>query len=155
MRRLATALLRLYPRRWRERYGPEMRALLADHRVRPATLADLVVAALRARADPTNRHEEAAMARSARRGRGDSRCSFCGKGKDQVGKLVAGPGVFICDGCVELCNEVLSREAGPRADPRRPRRPHPAAGRRPSRRGCGNCSSAPRSPPPDVSEQMA
>ena len=35
------------------------------------------------------------------------RCSFCGKGKDRVGRLVAGPGVFICDQCIQLCNEVL------------------------------------------------
>jgi ATP-dependent protease Clp ATPase subunit len=38
----------------------------------------------------------------------DARCSFCGKRRDQVRKLVAGPGVFICDGCVELCNEVIN-----------------------------------------------
>ena len=38
------------------------------------------------------------------------RCSFCGKGKDRVRRLVAGPGVFICDQCVHLCNEVLQSE---------------------------------------------
>src|SRR3989442_16033886 len=38
------------------------------------------------------------------------RCSFCGKAKDKVRKLVAGPGVFICDQCVHLCNEVLQSE---------------------------------------------
>ncbi len=38
------------------------------------------------------------------------RCSFCGKSKDKVRKLVAGPGVFICDQCVQLCNEVLQSE---------------------------------------------
>ena len=38
------------------------------------------------------------------------RCSFCGKGKDKVRRLVAGPGVFICDQCVRLCNEVLRSE---------------------------------------------
>jgi hypothetical protein len=38
------------------------------------------------------------------------RCSFCGKGKDKVRRLVAGPGVFICDHCVQLCNEVLHSE---------------------------------------------
>src|SRR6266581_2055045 len=36
-----------------------------------------------------------------------TRCSFCGKGQDQVRKLVAGPGVFICDQCIDLCQEVL------------------------------------------------
>jgi ATP-dependent Clp protease ATP-binding subunit ClpX len=38
------------------------------------------------------------------------RCSFCGKSKDKVRRLVAGPGVFICDQCVHLCNEVLQSE---------------------------------------------
>ncbi len=38
------------------------------------------------------------------------RCSFCGKGNDKVRKLIAGPGVFICDQCVHLCNEVLEAE---------------------------------------------
>ena len=38
------------------------------------------------------------------------RCSFCGKGKDSVRRLVAGPGVFICDQCVLLCNEGLQSE---------------------------------------------
>ncbi|HEY8641366.1 MAG TPA: ATP-dependent Clp protease ATP-binding subunit ClpX [Candidatus Dormibacteraeota bacterium] len=44
-----------------------------------------------------------------------TRCSFCGKGQDQVRKLVAGPGVYICDQCIDLCQEVLeedSRSAG-------------------------------------------
>ena len=40
----------------------------------------------------------------------DQRCNFCGKTKDQVRKLVAGPGVFICDQCIQLCNEVLHDE---------------------------------------------
>jgi hypothetical protein len=37
-------------------------------------------------------------------------CSFCGKRQDQVGELIAGPGVWICDQCVALCVEIL---AGP------------------------------------------
>lgn len=47
--------------------------------------------------------------------RGHTRCSFCGKGQDQVRKLVAGPGVYICDSCIQLCNEVLEedRRKGP------------------------------------------
>ena len=42
----------------------------------------------------------------------DSRlkCSFCGKTQDQVKKLIAGPDVYICDECVELCNEILDEE---------------------------------------------
>lgn len=38
------------------------------------------------------------------------RCSFCGKSQEQVRKLIAGPGVYICDECVELCNEILEEE---------------------------------------------
>src|SRR5579883_2986594 len=38
------------------------------------------------------------------------KCSFCGKSQDQVKKLIAGPGVFICDECVDLCNEILDEE---------------------------------------------
>lgn len=37
-------------------------------------------------------------------------CSFCGKTQDEVRKLVAGPGVYICDECVELCNDILVEE---------------------------------------------
>jgi hypothetical protein len=42
--------------------------------------------------------------------RGPLRCSFCGKGEPQVRKVVAGPGVSICDGCVYLCVEVLTED---------------------------------------------
>ncbi len=38
------------------------------------------------------------------------RCSFCNKSQDQVRKLIAGPGVYICDECVDLCNEILEEE---------------------------------------------
>jgi hypothetical protein len=41
------------------------------------------------------------------------RCNFCGKSKDQVRKLVAGPGVFICDHCIELCSEVIREDDQP------------------------------------------
>ncbi len=37
-------------------------------------------------------------------------CSFCGKPQEQVRKLVAGPGVYICDECIELCNEIIAEE---------------------------------------------
>ncbi len=42
--------------------------------------------------------------------RGKLKCSFCGKTQDQVKKLVAGPGVYICDECIELCNEIIEEE---------------------------------------------
>ena len=38
------------------------------------------------------------------------RCSFCGKTQDQVRRLVAGPGVYICDECISLCNDIISEE---------------------------------------------
>lgn len=42
--------------------------------------------------------------------KGQLKCSFCGKMQDQVRKLVAGPGVYICDECIELCNEIIEEE---------------------------------------------
>lgn len=44
--------------------------------------------------------------------KGQLKCSFCGKNQDQVRKLVAGPGVYICDECIELCNEIIEEEYG-------------------------------------------
>src|SRR3712207_7755511 len=38
-------------------------------------------------------------------------CSFCGKSQRQVRKLIAGPGVYICDECIELCNEIIDRKS--------------------------------------------
>ena len=38
------------------------------------------------------------------------KCSFCGKSQKQVKKLIAGPGVYICDECIELCNEIIIEE---------------------------------------------
>lgn len=37
-------------------------------------------------------------------------CSFCGKAQHQVTKIIAGPGVFICDECVDLCNDIIEEE---------------------------------------------
>jgi ATP-dependent Clp protease ATP-binding subunit ClpX len=37
-------------------------------------------------------------------------CSFCGKDQSQIAKLVAGPGVYICDECINLCHEILDEE---------------------------------------------
>ncbi|WP_410817409.1 ClpX C4-type zinc finger protein, partial [Paraburkholderia sp.] len=38
-------------------------------------------------------------------------CSFCGKSQHEVKKLIAGPSVFICDECIDLCNEIIRDEA--------------------------------------------
>jgi len=46
--------------------------------------------------------------RRRRRGKADLACSFCGKSQKQVKKLVAGPGVYICDECIDLCNEIVA-----------------------------------------------
>jgi hypothetical protein len=76
---------------------------------------------------PTARHSpladtagEAAAARRpwqrsswvARIGEGGDllKCSFCGKSQKQVKKLIAGPGVYICDECIDLCNEIIEEE---------------------------------------------
>jgi ATP-dependent Clp protease ATP-binding subunit ClpX len=41
------------------------------------------------------------------------KCSFCGKSQKQVRKLIAGPGVYICDECIDLCNEIIEEELAP------------------------------------------
>ena len=38
------------------------------------------------------------------------KCSFCGKSQDQVKRIVAGPGVFICSDCIELCQEIIEND---------------------------------------------
>ncbi|NIA08287.1 MAG: ATP-dependent Clp protease ATP-binding subunit ClpX [Nitrospiraceae bacterium] len=48
------------------------------------------------------------------------RCSFCGKSQDEVKKLIAGPSVYICDECIELCNDILAEEYEGRAEPGKP-----------------------------------
>jgi hypothetical protein len=48
--------------------------------------------------------------RRRNRGKADLACSFCGKSQKQVKKLVGGTGVYICDECIDLCNEVLAEE---------------------------------------------
>ena len=59
------------------------------------------------------------------------KCSFCGKSQDQVRKLIAGPGVYICDECIDLCNEILDEElvdsqSGPRQSAEQHRKSAPA-----------------------------
>jgi ATP-dependent Clp protease ATP-binding subunit ClpX len=44
------------------------------------------------------------------------KCSFCGKSQKQVKKLIAGPGVYICDECIDLCNEIIEEELAESAD---------------------------------------
>ena len=64
------------------------------------------------------------------------KCSFCGKSQEQVRKLIAGPGVYICDECVELCNEILDEELfDSNATGAQPPIPRPAPA--PQKRGAG------------------
>lgn len=44
------------------------------------------------------------------------KCSFCGKSQKQVKRLIAGPGVYICDECIELCNEIIAEESAETSD---------------------------------------
>jgi len=53
-------------------------------------------------------------------------CSFCGKSQHEVRKLIAGPSVFICDECVELCNDIIREELDDRTERGRDKLPKPA-----------------------------
>jgi ATP-dependent Clp protease ATP-binding subunit ClpX len=44
------------------------------------------------------------------------KCNFCGKSQKQVKKLIAGPGVYICDECIDLCNEIIEEELNEAAE---------------------------------------
>jgi len=54
------------------------------------------------------------------------KCSFCGKSQKQVRKLIAGPGVYICDECIELCNEIIEEEFSGNEQPEQFQLPVPA-----------------------------
>ena len=58
------------------------------------------------------------MADDKHDGKGDKLlyCSFCGKSQHEVRKLIAGPSVFVCDECVELCNDIIREEVQDEAD---------------------------------------
>jgi ATP-dependent Clp protease ATP-binding subunit ClpX len=52
-------------------------------------------------------------------------CSFCGKSQHEVRKLIAGPSVFICDECVELCNDIIREELEDKTEPGKSKLPRP------------------------------
>ncbi|GAC00574.1 ATP-dependent Clp protease ATP-binding subunit ClpX [Gordonia namibiensis NBRC 108229] len=54
------------------------------------------------------------------------KCSFCGKSQKQVKKLIAGPGVYICDECIDLCNEIIEEELAENGDVKLDELPKPA-----------------------------
>ena len=53
------------------------------------------------------------------------KCSFCGKSQKQVKKLIAGPGVYICDECIDLCNDIIEEELADSAEVRFDELPKP------------------------------
>ncbi|MCC6438508.1 MAG: ATP-dependent Clp protease ATP-binding subunit ClpX, partial [Acidimicrobiales bacterium] len=53
------------------------------------------------------------------------KCSFCGKSQKQVKKLIAGPGVYICDECIDLCNEIIEEELSAQSEVRFDELPKP------------------------------
>ncbi|MEP6980065.1 MAG: ATP-dependent Clp protease ATP-binding subunit ClpX [Nakamurella sp.] len=55
------------------------------------------------------------------------KCSFCGKSQKQVRKLIAGPGVYICDECIDLCNEIIEEELTETSDVKLDELPKPTA----------------------------
>lgn len=56
------------------------------------------------------------MARGNHNDSNDLFCSFCGKSQDEVRKLIAGPSVYICDECIQLCNEIIAEEYSKESD---------------------------------------
>jgi ATP-dependent Clp protease ATP-binding subunit ClpX len=66
------------------------------------------------------------MARKRDDRSGDLVCSFCGKSQDEVKKLIAGPTVYICDECIELCNDIIAEEYEKEEAARATRIPKPA-----------------------------
>lgn len=60
-----------------------------------------------------------------RRGDDTLRCSFCGKSQNEVKKLIAGPTVYICNECIDICNEIISDDQHQEASSRRPSLPKP------------------------------
>jgi len=62
------------------------------------------------------------------------KCSFCGKSQDQVRKLIAGPGVYICDECIDLCNEILDEELVDGHGHGARHAPEPSRGKAPARK---------------------
>ena len=111
-------LARLYPRAWRRRYGAEFAALLEQQSFTPGLVLDVARGALDAhRMARRQRRTQAAQIQPGsgkdfvmKRGRHHTSCSFCGKPEDKGRRLIAGPGVTICNECVTLCNEIIAEE---------------------------------------------
>ena len=50
------------------------------------------------------------MAKNEEKNTGTIKCSFCGKPQDEVNRIIAGPGVYICNECIELCQEIIDED---------------------------------------------
>jgi len=72
------------------------------------------------------------------------KCSFCGKSQEQVRKLIAGPGVYICDECVDLCNEILDEELFNGTSPQAPQRKDTPPEKRKQKSASLNLSQIPK-----------
>ena len=81
------------------------------------------------------------------------KCSFCGKSQEQVRKLIAGPGVYICDECVDLCNEILDEELFNNAPPQAAQRKDPVNEKRKTKTAANlNLSQIPK--PRDIKRYL-
>ena len=81
------------------------------------------------------------------------KCSFCGKSQEQVRKLIAGPGVYICDECVDLCNEILDEELFNSAPPQAAQRKDPVNEKRKTKTAANlNLSQIPK--PRDIKRYL-
>ena len=94
-----------------EGHGP---GLLHDCQQRPKSTASSTRSSniARSSASANGRSDGTTRAEMARATDGNEQllCSFCGKSQRQVKKLIAGPGVYICDECIDLCNEIIDEE---------------------------------------------
>lgn len=65
------------------------------------------------------------MSKDTNNGNDELLCSFCGKSQDEVKKLIAGPSVYICDECIQLCNEIIGEEIGEESEEQTEKLPKP------------------------------
>jgi len=65
------------------------------------------------------------MSKDTNNGNDELLCSFCGKSQDEVKKLIAGPSVYICDECIQLCNEIIGEEIGEESEEETEKLPKP------------------------------
>lgn len=92
------------------RYYGEFAAVLAQRQLTLETVIDMARRAYDAHRTAMHWHQARREEREMAHRRKGMICSFCGKKQDQVQRLIAGPGVYICDECIGLCNEILAEE---------------------------------------------